>query len=55
MLHVSLFGKEQNNLVSQTKLFDTIARQSIEISEDDVMIYLTLKILSNMNNDFELH
>ena len=29
---VSWFGKEQNNLVSQSKLFDTIVRPSFEIS-----------------------
>ena len=39
---VSWFGKEQNNVVSQSKLFDTIARHSIEISENDVMTYQNL-------------
>ena len=37
----SWFGKEQNNLVGQSKLMDTIVRHSIEISEHDVMTYLT--------------
>ena len=43
---VSWFGKEPNNLVSQSKLFDIIVRHSVEISENDVMAYLTLKLLS---------
>ena len=44
---VSLFGKEPNNLDSQSKLFDAIVRHSVEISENDVMAYLTLKLLSS--------
>ena len=60
---VSWFGKEQNdwkkkknNLASQSKLFNTKVRHSIEIGKDGVMNYLTLKILLQlpMNNDFEL-
>ena len=31
-----IFGKEQNDLVSQSKLFDTIVCHSIEISENDL-------------------
>ena len=36
---VSLFGKEPNNLVSQSKLFDTIVRHGVKISENDVIAY----------------
>ena len=35
---VSSFGKEQNNLVSQSKLFDTIVRHNIKISEDHLTL-----------------
>ena len=35
----SEFGKEQNNLVSQSKPFDTIVRHIVEISGHDVMTY----------------
>ena len=50
---VSWFGKEQNDLVSQSNLFDTILRHSIEISDDhpNAKIYLP----SPINNDFEFH
>ena len=56
---VSWFGKEQINLVSQSKLFDTIVRHFVEIKENEVITYLTLKILSpyyltTMSNDFEV-
>ena len=48
-LVVSWFRKEQNYLVSQSKLFNTIVRHSIVISDGDVM-----SILTTINNDFEL-
>ena len=38
-----MIRKEPNVLVNQSKLFDTIVRHSIEIRENDVMTYLTLK------------
>ena len=41
---VSSFGREQNNFVNESKLFDTIVRQFIGISEDNVMTYLTLHL-----------
>ena len=53
---VSWFGKEQNNLVSQSKLFKTIWHDSLPNYWDqwqwrhDIPNYLT-----TMNNDFELH
>ena len=53
---VSSFGKEQNNLVSQSKLFYTIVRHSFEISVRMTSDVPNAKILlpSPMSNDFEL-
>ena len=42
----SSFGREQNNFLSESKLYDTTVRHIIEISDDDVMTILTLKISS---------
>ena len=48
------FGKQQHNLVSQSKLFDTIFRHSIEISENDLPNAKNSYYLTTMNSDFEL-
>ena len=55
-----MFFHERHSFVSESKLFESTVRHIIEISDDDVIIALTLKTLypyylTPMNNDFELH